>query len=968
MGVLALAYLSVGCGRDRVVQSDGIALAAPAALDFGRVGLGATVVRKLEIHNGGRAPLSLDGFSIPGSGVDFELLPDSRTRLREGQTSTLSVRFTPKEEAVLSRMLEVQTNDPRRPTLQIPVTGVGVRPRVVATPASLDFGKVELGSPFTMPLLLENDFDIPVEVVLGQRGDPQFSMSPSGSVPIAANGKINVNVVFLPTRLGVAGGQVTMVPCPICDEVEVPMAGIGIDQALVVTPTTIDFDYIPVERQSHRSFTMSNVSSHPVQITSMNTRMHRPVFTFTPFTGTLQPGETRTFDVRFAPVQNDPEEDFIDIASDSRRSPVIPVHLLGRGGGPKIQVTPRALAFGSVPIGARGQLPLIVTNAGTDPGPALRITAFRVENPATTIFGADRDLVAQPVAIPGGTSETILIGYEPTQVSDDAGDHAELVIVSNDDSFPEVRIPMSGSAFGAPTCRSLVLTPPFLDFGSFDEGWGGVLSFQIFNPGPELCIMRDLRIAAGSDPVFTTRPVSSFVIPGYQWFGWMVAFDPHAVGAGTGYFRGELELFAANAAQRRYAIPLVAGSLNGCLRATPNFLDFGTAANNCGTSDRTVRITNTCPVEVNVGPILLGAQSSEGEFTIAQQPTTPFLLGSGASFDVAVHWNTLVRGINSAPLYLYEDGRTDLPLTIPVLGELLDDGRVIDRFVQHRPLTTDMLLVVDNSGSMVDKQPRLRSAAHVLLDEAARLGVDLHVGVTTTGVSVSPGDVAVCPGGANGNEAGRLFPVDESRPRIVTRNTPNARQVLEDNTQVGLCHELVQDLEAMRLALSEPLTSGANRGFLRPEANLSVVLVGDEDDHSGYPPATYSDFLRGLKGIGGSMLNAIVDTGPNCSDGVAFRMIEAAHLTGGTVSSICDRDFTPAFRRIADAAFAPLPSFFRLSEPPDNLGIHVFVGGNELPASAFRFDRANNQVSFAPGAAPPPGTSFEVHYTKRCGS
>src|SRR5207248_1318178 len=117
-----------------------------------------------------------------------------------------------------------------------------------------------------------------------------------------------------------------------------------------------------------------------------------------------------------------------------------------------------------------------------------------------------------------------------------------------------------------------------------------------------------------------------------------------------------------------------------------------------------------------------------------------------------------------------------------------------------------------------------------------------------------------CPGGANGGEAGRLFPVDGSRSRIVSSAAGTAAATIAQNVQVGICHNLVQGLESMRAALSDPLVhntddprtaqpNDGNDGFLRGSARLAVVFLSDEDDHSGFDPASYAQFLKSVKGV-----------------------------------------------------------------------------------------------------------------------
>lgn len=965
----ALLLAAWGCsGEDRTWAVDGVAALAPEEVDFGKVGLGTTATQKITIRNGNRAPVRILDWELEGLGDEFSIALKGERTVRDGRTTELILRYTPKEVAELSRPLVLRTDDPRRAELEIPLRGEAILPFVTPIPDSLDFGRVEIGVRETLPLELRNTFDIPLEVRLSIRGDSQYAIEPVDAITVGPLSSETVLVSFEPTMVGQVVSAVALLPCPFCDETLVPAVGVGLDQALAVAPPVVDFGFVPVERAAERSFTVTNVSSRTVEITAMELEGLSGRFSLVPSIGSLAPDESLEVWVGFSPTVVQPEVERVRIHSSSVRAPVLEVELRGAGGGPQIQVSPSALDFGRVPIGARGQLAVRITNAGTPPGaPPLEIFDIRVENPVVSSFGVDRDLAAEPVILDAGEQDEVIVGYEPMDLTGDVPETAELVIVSNDALLPEIRIPMSGASMEIPPCTNLEVTPPVLDFGAHDEGRGAVLSINIYNPGPETCIMRNLRIAEGSDPVFRTREVRSFLIPGDQWFGWMVNFDPGAVGAGEGDYAGELELFAVNATeQQRYSVALRASSDSGCLVPEPNFLDFGSEQSGCGVREAAVRFTNVCPLPLGVGPIELGTQSDEGEFEIVGAPTTPLDLPSGASFDVYLRWNTESRGLSTAPLFVTEDTRLR-PLMVPILGELQRDGRRVDRFIQQRPDVADILFVVDNSSTMTEEQPRLRDASRVLIDEAERRGVDFHVGVTSTGMTPAP--AGGCPGGADGGEAGRLIPVDDSRPRILTPATPDVRGVLAANVEVGICHELEQGMEAMRHALSDPLRAGANAGFLRPDAKLAVIFVSDEDDHSGFAVSDYLAFLLAHKGEGGARVHAIVDIGSGCPEGAgrAERIIELVQGTGGIVESICPEDWSAAMAAIADDVFT-FRSAFSLSAVPDADGITVVVDGAEVDPSEYRYDPGSNSVAFAPGSEPPAGTAIEIRYTASCGS
>src|SRR5690606_4720372 len=192
-------------------------------------------------------------------------------------------------------------------------------------------------------------------------------------------------------------------------------------------------------------------------------------------------------------------------------------------------------------------------------------------------------------------------------------------------------------------------------------------------------------------------------------------------------------------------------------------------------------------------------------------------------------------GLQGSPLFVASDALT-VPLLVPLLGESTTRSEVVDRFVQTDGAKVDVLFVVDNTGSMVEEQPRLAAAMPAFASAALSRGTDLRVGVTTTGIEAVSG---ACPGGAEGGEAGRLFPVDGSRPRLLTSTTPDLAAVLTANAEVGLCANVEQGFEAARRALSRPLITQAddprtpqpddgNLGLLREEASLALIFVGDE--------------------------------------------------------------------------------------------------------------------------------------------
>ena len=137
----------------------------------------------------------------------------------------------------------------------------------------------------------------------------------------------------------------------------------------------------------------------------------------------------------------------------------------------------------------------------------------------------------------------------------------------------------------------------------------------------------------------------------------------------------------------------------------------------------------------------------------------------------------------------------------------------------------DVLLVVDNSGSMREEQEKLASGLKGLLDGLRSAGLtDYHIGVVTTDVD-------------DPKESGRL----QGTPSFVTgkMKPADALTALTSAVKVGTGGTSYErPLDAMRKALSSPLSTAHNKGFLRARAALAVLFLGDEDDcsHNGSIP------------------------------------------------------------------------------------------------------------------------------------
>ena len=258
----------------------------------------------------------------------------------------------------------------------------------------------------------------------------------------------------------------------------------------------------------------------------------------------------------------------------------------------------------------------------------------------------------------------------------------------------------------------------------------------------------------------------------------------------------------------------------------------------------------------------------------------------------------------------------------------------------------DIVFVVDDSGSMKEEQTNLAANfpkfVSVLESFKTKSGskLDYRLAVTTTGRDVKY-NIAL---GAT------QFPFDEkgdngafrnkaacgATKRWVDKGDPDAAKTFSCLAQTGTTGSSIEmPLYAMKLAFNDRMADGTNKGFLRDDALLAVVVLTDEDDCSrednnftydgdgqcdGKPNVKpVSDYVAVLDAAAkgpGRWATAVIAGDKACKSSFgdaadAKRLKDFVNLAGknGTFSSICDGDLSGALQKALDTFDAACKSF-----------------------------------------------------------
>ena len=305
----------------------------------------------------------------------------------------------------------------------------------------------------------------------------------------------------------------------------------------------------------------------------------------------------------------------------------------------------------------------------------------------------------------------------------------------------------------------------------------------------------------------------------------------------------------------------------------------------------------------------------------------------------------------------------------------LQGSYIEEIFYQEPASKVDILFVMDNSVSMQEEQEEVASNFQQFITSIEETNADWQIGVVTTDM-VDP------------LHRGRLY---GSIP-IITPMTPSYEQAFYDNIHVGTeGHPIERGLSAALAAVTAPIASHDNIGFVRDDAQLTIITCSDENDCSddgsidGEDPEachTESDtlitvptFVTRLRAIKEDprdvTLSAIVELGPDSPDGLCgeaatgHRYIKAAGMMGGMTRSICGE-----YDDIMDElglSVAGIRSSFALVRVPDVCSIDVTVNGaiierDDSQINGWSYDSENNYLVFWGAAVPERDTTVVVTY------
>lgn len=975
-GMALLAASCSGTNGSRVRAIEGQLVVDPSVVDFGDVAVGKEQRQTVLLRNEGLLPMPVDSLLAGATDPAFEIkgLPCT---VGAGQTARVEVRYHPTVTGTHLRSLSLATDT--QATLPLDLRGRAVLGLALLSSESIDFGDVVLDELGTQVLnLSNNDGHAHTDVTVGTPAGADaasFHIAHNGTLPLGPEEALKIRIDFIPTRPGAFVATVNVTPCPTCSAHAIGLTGAGVIRLVDATPTSGDFGEVKLGASASQPFSLVNSSKSKLTLKAVELTGD-PSFTAT-LDGQAAPlalaaGQRLTGVLKFAPTSLGSQTSQVTLrVSDG--APAL-IALTGTGIGPVLDSNPRSKFLGPVALGTSRSTSITIGNLGLDPHKIAPLILA-----AVSIKSSDAGwTLIKPAFTPlePGDTTAVQVQFAP-QVAGTS--RAVLLLQSNDALNPSIEVPISSEARLLAPCKLTLNPGPLLSFGAVQVNHPTTQGFELTNSGTDDCIVGEPAISSGA-PVFhwpgLVVPSGRTLPPGGR-MSMRLAFTPEQAID----YAGGVDVYLSNPGTPRLHLALGGSGDSGCFFLTPGAVDFGSAQTGCTAPEQTAYAVNQCAQPVTVTAIA----TSAGPFHLGPGARgVPVAVAPNTSLAIPVDYQAATPGDDVGQLRVTTNLRPSAPYQIGLTGGAQADQTATDQWDQSTP-KVDLLIVIDNSGSMDDEQSALQANLGVLWNRIALANADFHIAVTTTGMQPYTAGWTQCPGGAQGGEAGRFFPVDNSRPRILTPQTPSVKDVLFANTNAGLCHWDERGFEPMYAALSAPLINATkapgtaqandgNAGFLRDDARLSILVVSDTDDDDDIiNPPPVIDWIPKFNAIkhGAHDLISIASIIPmrNCPSiekvGERYLAFAEAWGPGATTYDICDlTNFGTMLNNALGSLLQPLTSFPLSLHARDSAGIQVTVDGAKV--SGWSYDAVSNRIVFPQGQAPAPGTHIAAKYISAC--
>jgi Abnormal spindle-like microcephaly-assoc'd, ASPM-SPD-2-Hydin len=412
--------------------------ASPSLVSFGTVAVGQTSSQTVTISNPGSASLTISRATVSGSGFSPSGLATPLTIL-PGQSSSFSVAFKPGTASSFSGAVSLASNAPRSP-LTIGLSGTGgtaTQVAITASPSSVSFGTVNVGSSAAQTVTLRNSGTTSESVTTVSASGTGFAVT-GITLPytLAAGSSTTFTARFAPTAADSAAGSVSIAATGdnSTANATVALGGTGAQPGISANPSNVAFGTVVIGQSHSQPITISNSGNVSLTISRMS--VSGTGFSASPLATplTIGPGQSSSLNVAFGPTSASTSSGSISLTSNAPNSPLtIPLSGTGASAMYALSLTPSSLSFGSVTLNTTTSRTVSLENTGNS---NITISAVSLSGAGFSDSGVNSGVI-----LASGQSTTLTVRFDPSTAGSVTG---AVSITSNAANSPQ-SVPLSGT-------------------------------------------------------------------------------------------------------------------------------------------------------------------------------------------------------------------------------------------------------------------------------------------------------------------------------------------------------------------------------------------------------------------------------------------------------------------------------------------------------------------------------------------
>jgi hypothetical protein len=426
--------------------TEGALSVTPSSFNFGSIADGQSKSQTFTVKNTGNANVTIQQVAANGSGFSVSGLATPAT-LAAGQSATFSVLFAPTAAGNLSGSVVITSNLPSSP-IAVPLSGTGTAASVTlsSNPTSVSFSGVTVGSSGSKTVAIANTGNTALTISQVSVNAKDFSATGiTTPQTLNAGQSAALNVSFKPSASEQISGNITVASSQGASAV-IPVSGGGVQAALTVTPPSVSFGNVTVGIPNSQTIQLTNSGTGVLTISQVSATGTGYSTSALMLPLSLNPSQTMTFNVQFAPPAASSASGSVSIVSNAPNSPAV-IGLSGSGvaSTQALSFSAHNLSFGSVDTGASATQSVTVTNSGNA---NVTISSILAAGTGFSLSGA-----GTPATLTPTQSLTFGVIFSPTV----AGNATGTVTVASNASGSPATIALSGTG-AQPSSHTVALS------------------------------------------------------------------------------------------------------------------------------------------------------------------------------------------------------------------------------------------------------------------------------------------------------------------------------------------------------------------------------------------------------------------------------------------------------------------------------------------------------------------------------